>query len=116
MSSKPKKLKRPTPIDPIFRVPEGAEDEFTFTDNENGADAIFGITGRSAVNTPFGVLYQGGDGTFNTPDNLFLAAPRNLVIFDQKIRRANGVVVVDIVTQFDNVPNANRYELRVTKV
>jgi hypothetical protein len=114
MSSKPKKLKRPTPIDPIFRVPTGAEGEFASTDNDGRLEAIYNNEGLSAVSTPFGVMYQ--DGT-NGPDGpTYLEAPKNLVIYDQKIRRSNGVVVVDIVAQFDDVPNADRYELRVTKI
>jgi hypothetical protein len=113
MSSKPKKLRRPTPIDPIFRVPSGAEDEFFVTEDEGSVESIFNREGLSAVSTPFGVLY--GDGSGNG-DTLFLASPDRLVIYDQKIRRATGVVVVDIVTQFDSVPGAARYELRVTKV
>lgn len=115
MSSKPKKLKRPTPIDPIFRVPTGAEDEFTFTEDDGRVTDIFDSEGLSPVNTPFGVLYQGGTNNPNG-DSLFLPSPNNLVIFDQKVRRANGVVVVDIIAQFDDVQNADRYELRVFKV
>lgn len=112
MSSKPKKLRRPTPIDPLFRVPSGAEDEFTFTDEE---DSIFGGDSLTPVSTPLGVVYRHGT---DNPDGgiKYLPAPTGLVIYDQKLRRAKGVVVVDIVAQFDDVPNADRYELRVFKV
>jgi hypothetical protein len=113
MSSKPKKLRRPTPIDPIFRVPSGAEDEFVTTEDDTGFEQIFNNQGLVPVNTPFGVLYNDGS---DPGDTGFLAVPRNLVVFDQKIRRATGVVVVDIVTQFDEVAAADGYEIRVTKI
>lgn len=115
MSSKPKKLKRPTPIDPIFRVPVGAEEEFFVTEDDTGLVPVFENEGLTPVNTPFGVLYGDGSGDGSGGGN-YLSAPNNLVVYDQKIRRATGVVVVDVVTQFDDVPGASSYEIRVTKV
>lgn len=120
MSSKPRKITKPTLIDPLFQIPLGMEDEFVFSRDIN--DTVYRESdtrkgGRGfEYDTPFGSF----DSTIQTgqaPGQFPLATPNNLVIFDQKIRKANGgTVVVDVVAQFDTVPGAERYEIRVTKI
>jgi hypothetical protein len=114
MVSKPKKVSRPTVIDPLFQIPFGAEDEFTHTKSirDYDDDVFLENNGLSPVASPFGTLYTQG----STVASQQFSPPRNLVIFDQRVRREAGTVVVDVTTDFEDVPSAQRYEVRVIKI
>lgn len=108
-------------IDPLFAIPEGAEDEFVFsregTDVEfgDGTEGIdFDDSFDSAETLESDYDYDDGDGDeYQTP----LATPENIQVVSQVIRRApGGQQVVDVIIQVDDVEEATDYEVQITKV
>ena len=114
MASKPRKVTKPTLVDPLFQIPLGAESEFIYSrDSSEGVIDTDAARGRR-VSSPFGTFFDQSTSPTVIPNNL--AAPSNLVVFDQKFRRTGDVPVVDIVAQFDEVPGAQSYEIRVIRL
>lgn len=102
-------------IDPIFNIPEGSEEAFTFT--------------REGTDEPFEYeldYYLTGDGfdfaeeEFDFVDSepgigITLDTPLNLVVVSQQLRRApGGMMVVDVTIEFDDVNGATDYQVQVT--
>lgn len=84
-----------TLIDPIFKVPEGAEDEFEFVERLDPEPEDTEIEDEVA------------DG---------LETPDSFIIISQKLRRVKGKnAVVDIVFETDEIEGATKYEIKVTK-
>lgn len=110
-------------IDPIFAIPEGAEDQFVPSrddfeidyDSDAVDDGI--INGALEFEFDFAeeeTLYDDGS---DDDDPIELMVPEGFVIISQTLRRApGGQQVVDVVVETDDVPGATHYELRVTKV
>lgn len=109
-ASQPSKIE----IDPIFRIPEGAEDIFVV--GRDSADGVNDdIEGQVSVDI-FGLDIDSSevdDVTFTDND---LGTPDNFFIESQVIRRSTGgQMVVDVVLAIDEVPGATNYEIQVVK-
>lgn len=109
-----------TPIDPLFTIPAGAEDEFTFSREFVDNEAEFDMPSLTEVGDDFSqtdfedYVEQDSDGeqTYFTLDT-----PNEFSVISQIIRRtSSGQMVVDIVVQVEDVLDALTYEIRVTKV
>lgn len=102
--------KRSTPsdkilLDPLFPIPEGAEDQFAIS--LDGTD-LDGLADSEVDN-----FYPGDEGS---DDEEGLEPPENIVVVSQKLRRTkSGNVVIDVVFEIDEVEGATAYELQVTK-
>lgn len=103
-------------IDPIFQVPEGAEDEFAYTRevplSEDEFDNLDGLIDVSLQDITDYVEDDSDDTTF-----LVLDVPDDFVVFSQTIRRSpGGQQVVDVILQVEDIIGAENYEVRVTKI
>lgn len=121
--------KRSTPsdrilVDPLFSIPEGAEDQFVFSREGTDTNEVldeFGnaLEGADVIDDGFsdtGVEYDFDDGEGDL-DGETLEIPNDFKIISQKIRRApGGQQVVDIIIECEDVEGAAKYEMRVTKV
>lgn len=103
--------KRSTPsdkikIDPLFVIPEGAEDQFVYS--TEGTDGIF-------FEDVFDSFDE--DGTEEEDgESGGLGVPESFSIVSQKLRRApGGQQVVDVVIETDDIEGAVKYEMEVTK-
>jgi hypothetical protein len=123
--------KRSTPndkilVDPLFSIPEGAEDQFSFSregaDIEVSDETDNSLDGVSAEGVD-SIGYEDGEDTFILDDGFSdqngatLDVPQNFSIISQVIRRApGGQQVVDVVLNIPDVAGAINYEVQVTKV
>lgn len=84
-------------IDPLFAIPEGAEDEFEYS------DTLLDIEDEIDETDDIGV----DEG---------LETPSEFTIISQTIRRGDGNhQFVDVVFEVDDVDGATKYEIKVTK-
>ncbi len=112
--------KRSTPsdkikIDPLFVIPEGAEDQFIYpkelTDDE---DAFLLTEDLSEDFERTEYEYDEGD---DDEDDSELGIPNDFTIVSQKLRRVpSGQHVVDVVIKVEDIEGAVKYEIQVTKV
>lgn len=91
-------------LDPIFSIPDGAEDTFEYNkeldDVEFSEGDVFDYIEEDDEEEEYG-----------------LATPTEFSIVEQKIRRApGGQQVVDIVLEIEDIDGATNYEVQVTKV
>lgn len=84
-------------IAPVFRIPEGAEDEFEYTDGRVAEEQFDDVDDSELT----------GAG---------LATPDTFIIISQTIRRgANGKQqLVDVVFETDDIAGATKYEISYT--
>lgn len=118
--------KRSTPsdkilIDPLFGIPEGAEDQFTLTKDEVDTEDFVDID--ELVNDVITPDYQDGSEIFVYEDNsddlggVVLEIPDDYSVISQTLRRApGGQQVVDIVIETEDIDGALNYEIQVTKL
>jgi hypothetical protein len=100
--AKKKRAARVTKIDPVFKIPAGAEDEFAYTDKPVDQDDLDTTAYLEDLVIP---LPPSGIGT-----------PTSFRIVNQVIRRGNGNhQIVDVVIETDDIPGAVKYEIKVTK-
>jgi hypothetical protein len=85
-------------IDPVFKIPTGAEDDFEYSMDRLDSQDI--------------------EEPEENPDIVSgLATPDTFTIISQKIRRGDGnQQVVDVVFETEAIPGAIKYEVRVAKV
>jgi hypothetical protein len=92
-------------IDPLFPLPEGAEDEFVLSRENTDTQLYF----EDEVDDTF---YDDG-----SDDIEELVAPNDLEVIKQTVTSVKGGnEVVDVVFRFTTVEGAKSYELQVTKV
>lgn len=120
--------KRSTPsdkvlVDPLFKVPEGAEDAFAYsregTDTEEvstyevddlSIDSVDDGYDESSDELDF-------DDGYDDQNGVTLEVPNAFSVISQVLRRApGGQQVVDVIIQAEDVPGAVNYEIQVTKV
>lgn len=103
-----------TYIDPSFPMPEGMDPEVwtqaaiidDTDDSVNDAELETGDIPSDQT-----IVDDGGD------DDDTLMVPNDLIIISQALRRTpEGTTVVDVVVDVTDVPGANKYEFRLTKV
>jgi hypothetical protein len=118
--------KRSTPvdrivIDPLFTIPEGAEEQFVFsregTDEEiNLSEDDFEFSSDLSDLSEDEFLEDYDDG-FDDQDAVSLATPDVFSVIDQQLRRApGGQQVVDIVIDTEDIEGALNYEIQVTPI
>ena len=116
--------KRTTPsdkvvIDPLFGIPEGAEDQFVYSEDEYFYDdETYGdlLTEESLLEIEYEDYIEYDDG-YDDQDDLALDTPEDFQIISQTLRRGpGGQQVVDIVIQVEDIAGATNYEIQVTKV
>lgn len=93
-------------IDPLFPIPEGAEDQFTFT--------------RENTDTQAYLLEDQSEETFfeeGAAEVEELMAPTDLEVLKQTVTVVKGGAdIVDVVFRFTPVEGAVNYELQVVKL
>ncbi len=111
-----------TPIDPLFAVPYGAEDQFVFSrESTDVEEEVSEYTDGSMADSwvefdDEGNVIEYDDG-YDDENAIELDTPDNFTIVSQTLRRApGGQQVVDIVLQAEDVVGAVNYEIQVTKV
>lgn len=117
--------KRSTPsdkvkIDPLFVIPDGAEDQFAYSREEYAVEetsednlAIDSVDDYTET-ADDSLDYDDG---YGDQDATILEIPENFSIISQVLRRApGGQQVVDIVIETEDIPGAINYEIQVTKV
>jgi hypothetical protein len=83
-------------IDPVFRIPEGAEDEFEYTDGRVAEEQFDDVDDSELT----------GAG---------LATPDTFIIISQTIRRGTGKQqLVDVIFETDDIAGATKYEISIT--
>lgn len=107
------------PVDPIFALPEGSEEEFTHT--REGMELEGEETGDDLTVQVFEYIAEGDilydDGSYDNIDAGTLETPETFTILSQTLRRApGGQQVVDVVFETEDIANAIRYEIQVTKI
>lgn len=103
-----------TYIDPAFPMPEGMDPQVwqraEYSSIQPGGVPIEG-NGVNGVDSDTTIVEDDSDAPETVP------TPDNLVISGQVLRRAqDGTIVVDIIVDVDEVPGAENYEFRLTKV
>lgn len=115
--------KRSTPvskivIDELFNIPEGAEDQFVYPDEEVETFAVED-SAQDVLESDYDVYYEDyeyddGSGDDNGEE---LVSPEDFTIVSQTIRRGpGGQQVVDIVVEVEEVFGATNYEIQVVKI
>lgn len=106
-----------TVIDPVFVIPEGAEDIFTYSseyvelDSDEGDIDVQDFEDTSGDTTEFV-----DDGSYEG-EQIPLATPEEFTVLSQTLRRApGGQQVVDVTLQITEVIGATNYEIQVTKL
>lgn len=101
-------------IDPLFTIPEGAEDQFSTSINEIDEISLesdeFEFYGDENLQDGYeeGDEHENETGALDTPDGY--------TIVSQTLRRApGGQQVVDLVIEVNDVAGATNYEVQVTK-
>lgn len=112
-----------TVIDPLFSIPEGAEEEFTHSQEDTEIDdGELNDVYSLSLSDDFGYTEDGeyldyfdeGTGGDNA---IILDTPESFDVIAQFLRRApGGQQVVDIVVEVADVAGAENYEIQVTKV
>ena len=86
-----------TIIDPLFAIPDGAEDEFVYAE-----DSLIDVDESTVI------LADLDDG---------LGIPENFKIISQTVKRtSNGTAVIDIIIEVEDVEGAVSYEMKAVKV
>lgn len=107
-------------LDPLFSVPEGAEEVYTKEKEQSEVDIE--TADITSIADEFGDDYY--DSTDNQDigdeddlgEDVLLGVPEQFVLFHQQLRRApGGQHVVDIIIAVEDVPGATDYEVQVTK-
>lgn len=99
------------PLDRLFAVPPGAEDEFTYDEKpfDFDGDITDEFSGDGTLDEDATISEDGLDITLPTPEGL--------VLVSQVLRRApGGQQVVDAVFEVEEVEGALKYEMQVVKV
>lgn len=107
-------------LDPLFSVPEGAEEVYTKEKEQSEVDIE--TADITSIADEFGDDYYDDTDNGNVGDDddlgdqIILSPPENFVVFDQDLRRApGGQMVVDVVIAVEDVPGAETYEFQVSK-
>lgn len=102
--------------DPIFTIPEGAEDQFTPSREDVDIDENEVSDTMSAEMDSFDEEFEFVDDGYDEVDTIILDTPNNFSVISQILRRApGGQQVVDIVIQTEDIEGAIDYERQVTK-
>ena len=107
-----------TELDPLFTIPIGAEDEFTYNKDYVGVEDEFDNSTEDVIE---GVVDMDADIEYYDEDTDGVAyneleVPSEFSIIFQTVRRApGGYQVIDIVIQTEDIYGATNYEVRVTK-
>ena len=105
-------------LDPLFPIPEGAEE--TFTRAKEQSDIDIETHDITSIADDFGEGYF-DEGEIdpdlgNDTEPIVLDTPTDFAVIDQKIRRApGGQMVVDIIIEVEDIDGATNYEVQVTK-
>lgn len=112
-----------TVIDPLFVIPEGAEDEFVYSqegpeiDDGESDDNIMVSDDFDLVeieDTSYDDIVDDG---YDDEDQVILDTPVSFSVIAQTLRRApGGQMVVDIVVQTEDIDGAENYEIQVVKL
>lgn len=106
-------------IDPIFGIPNGAEDSFAYSESnvdseETTSDDLLEIDSYAVEPDIDYVDYDDG---YDEAYGETLETPSGFVVLSQTLRRApGGQQVVDIVIEVPDVDGARNYEIEVAKV
>lgn len=106
-------------VDPLFAIPEGAEDQFAPTRDE--VDSVEIVDSEELVDLGLDESQAAQDFNFeeSVDDNggITLDIPDEFAVISQTLRRApGGQQVIDIVIQTEDIEGAVNYEIQVTKV
>lgn len=109
-------------VDPLFKVPEGAEDQFTFS--REGTDEEIGVSETDEGLEIEIYSYEEGETSLDYDDGYddqttgaTLETPEVFAVISQTLRRApGGQQVVDIVVETEDINGAVNYEFQVTKI
>lgn len=101
-------------IDPLFLIPDGAEDIFVYS--RDGVEQVDDFATADVNVEILGLgLDDSDEGSGELTDDS-LGAPDNFSIISQTVRRAGGgQLVVDVVLGIEDVPGASDYDVQVIK-
>lgn len=103
-----------TPVDPLFAIPPGSEEEFVFSRESADIDLLAGI---EISEEDFEDDDEDDGDDPNSPDDDILDTPEDFTVISQTLRRGpGGQQVVDIVIEAEEVVGAINYEIQVTKL
>lgn len=111
------KISHKTPIDPLFSIPIGAEEEFTHT--RDLEDDIFEVDEEIEPTDSDEEFYLSVEDEldFEGDHQTMLATPTINAIISQVVRRApGGQQVIDVVIEVEDVAGTKEYEIKVTKI